>query len=214
MRKVILMGVLIISATLVLAGCAQTSSSSSPIQPSNSATTDSSLKDQVQAKLNSDMQLKEAGLNVEADAAKNQVTLSGNVESEALRTKAVDLAKGARAGLIVIDRIDVKPTQMSRSRYTEEQAKSERVRAKGIGDKIGDSADDAWIHMKIVAKLVANSKTPERKINVDVVNDAVTLRGTVDSTEQKTEAERIAKDTDGVKSVHNLLKVSAGTKSA
>jgi osmotically-inducible protein OsmY len=36
----------------------------------------------------------------------------------------------------------------------------------------------------------------------------VTLRGTVQSMQEKQEAERIAKETDGVKSVRNMLKVS------
>jgi osmotically-inducible protein OsmY len=37
------------------------------------------------------------------------VTLSGTVSSEELRAKAVELAKSAHAGLIVSDRITVKP---------------------------------------------------------------------------------------------------------
>ena len=39
--------------------------------------------------------------------------------------------------------------------------------------------------------------------------NVVTPRGTVQDAEQKTEAERIAKETDGVKRVDNQLKVSA-----
>lgn len=68
--------------------------------------------------------------------------------------------------------------------------------------------DDAWIHTKIVSKLIANPDTPERKINVDVMNNAVVLRGTVTTNEEKMEAERVAKETEGVKSVKNLLKVN------
>jgi osmotically-inducible protein OsmY len=40
-----------------------------------------------------------------------------------------------------------------------------------------------------------------------VVNGEVTLRGTVDTAEAKTEADRVAKETDGVKKVVNQLKV-------
>ena len=75
---------------------------------------------------------------------------------------------------------------------------------------MGSSIDDAWIHAKIVAKLVTDMKTPERKINVDVNNNVVTLRGTVDTAQQKQEAERIARDTDGMKQVNNQLRVSKG----
>jgi len=106
------------------------------------------------------------------------------------------------------------PTAIATPKYTEEQAREERARAKENKETIGDTLDDAWIHTKIVAKLIANSKTPERKINVDVVKNAVTLRGSVDSAEEKAEAERIAKETEGVQKVTNQLKVVAPSKPA
>jgi hyperosmotically inducible periplasmic protein len=99
-----------------------------------------------------------------------------------------------------------------RGDYTEKQAAEERERAKESKETIGDTLDDAWIHTKIVAKLIADSDTPERNINVDVVNNVVTLRGTVDTTQAKTDAEKIAKETDGVKSVVNQLKVAPAAK--
>jgi hypothetical protein len=101
-------------------------------------------------------------------------------------------------------------TATATPRYTEEQARDEREKAKANKETIGQSLEDAWIHTKVVAKLISDSQTPERKINVDVVEGAVTLRGQVDAAEGKAEAERLAKDTDGVKSVKNELKVVAG----
>ena len=106
--------------------------------------------------------------------------------------------------------VEATPTPTPQTKYTEEQAQQERARAKESKETIGESLDDAWIHAKIVAKLIGDSKTPERKINVDVVKGAVTLRGTVDNAEARTEAERQAKATDGVKSVLNQLKVAPG----
>lgn len=103
------------------------------------------------------------------------------------------------------------PTPTPESKYSEEQAREERARAKGNKETIGQSLDDAWIHSKIVAKLIGDTRTPERKINVDVVNGDVTLRGNVDTAEAKAEAERVAKDTAGVKKVVNQLKVVAST---
>jgi osmotically-inducible protein OsmY len=100
----------------------------------------------------------------------------------------------------------------SRAGYTEKQAAEERERAKKSKETIGDTLDDAWIHTKIVAQLIANADTPERNINVDVVNNAVTLRGTVDTAEARTEAEKVAKATEGVKSVTNQLKVAPAAK--
>jgi len=101
-----------------------------------------------------------------------------------------------------------------RGQYSEEQAREEREKAKANKETIGQSLDDAWIHTKIVAKLIGDKKTPERDINVDVVEGAVTLRGNVDTAEAKTEAERVAKETEGVKKVTNQLKVVAPSKPA
>ncbi len=104
------------------------------------------------------------------------------------------------------------PAPTATPRYSEEKAREERARAKENKETIGDTLDDAWIHAKIVAKLIGDTSTPERKINVDVVKNEVTLRGTVDSAEAKVEAERIAKETDGVTKVVNQLKVSPAAK--
>src|SRR5690349_12851722 len=100
----------------------------------------------------------------------------------------------------------------TRGNYTEREAQEEREKAKANQETIGDTLDDAWIHTKIVAKLITNSTTPERKINVDVVKNVVTLRGTVDSAEEKAAAEKVAKDTDGVTKVLNQLKVAPAAK--
>jgi osmotically-inducible protein OsmY len=102
--------------------------------------------------------------------------------------------------------------EQTRGNYTEREAQEEREKAKGNKETIGDTLDDAWIHTKIVAKLIANSTTPERKINVDVVKNVVTLRGTVDSAEEKVAAEKVAKETDGVTKVLNQLKVAPAAK--
>jgi hyperosmotically inducible periplasmic protein len=209
MFKLISTSLLVAAICLILGACTTNNMNTSN---SNSGglkakISDSDLKTNVKAKLDSDAQVRAANLTVDADAATNQVTLSGTVDSQGVRTKAIDLAKNAQTGLMVTDKINVKSGEMSRTDYTEDLAKQARDKAKAAGDKIGETLDDAWIHTKIVAKLITNSNTPERKINVDVVNNVVTLRGTVDTAAQKTEAEMVAKNTDGVKSVSNQLKV-------
>jgi osmotically-inducible protein OsmY len=77
--------------------------------PSASKMSDSDLEKAVRAKLESDTALKEAKLDVDANADKNEVTLSGTVRSQEVRDKAVELAKSAQAGITVNDKIDVKP---------------------------------------------------------------------------------------------------------
>ena len=200
--------ILISAGFLIMAGCSQTGSTTSASAPSG--ITDSDLKQAVQARINADSQLAAANLDVDADAKDNKVTLSGTVTTEALRDQAVDMAKLARPALEITDKIEVKPKEVSRSEYTEDMAREARERAKALGDTLGSSIDDAWIHTKITSKLLVDKDTPASKINVDVVNGVVTLRGAVSTASAKEEAERIAKDTESVKRVRNLLKVTAG----
>ena len=172
------------------------------------ASSNSEMEHSIKAQLSSEPQLQ--GIAVDAKADKNEVTLSGTVPTEDLRTKAVDLAKNGRPNLVVTDKIDVQPSQVARSEYTEDMARAAREKAKEFGDKIGNSLDDAWIHTKIAAKLIDNPDTPARTINIDVVDQVVTLHGKVETIAAKDEAERTAKQTEGVKRVNNLLKVQAG----
>ena len=165
------------------------------------------VEGRIKEKFNADAALKAADLGVDLNMAGTEITLTGKVESQALRTRAVDVAKSVQSNLIINDKIDVEPREISRTEYTEERAKEARQKASERGEKVGDSLDDAWIHTKVVAKLIGNSDTPQRKINVDVNNNVVTLRGTVDTANEKTEAERVAKETEGVKRVVNQLKV-------
>ena len=171
--------------------------------------TDSELQQSIQSRLNSDPDLKAATLDVDANAKDNKVKLSGTVPTEALRNEAVEMAKAVRPTLEITDKIEVKPREISRSEYTEQMARDAREQAKSAGDTIGSSIDDAWIHTKITSKLIVDKDTPARKINVDVVDGVVTLRGDVATTAARDEAERVAKDTEGVKRVRNLLKVRA-----
>lgn len=208
MPRTILIGSLLIVLALGMAACDNASTDRTASGAAQPKMSDSDLKNAIKTRLDSDAQLKAADIGVSADGDDNTATLSGTVESQALRTRAVELARAAHAGLIITDKIDVKPRELTRADYNEEYAREERGRASRYGEKLGDSLDDAWIHAKIVSKLIGNPDTPERKINVDVVNNVVTLRGTVESMEQKTEAETVAKQTEGVKSVKNMLKVN------
>ena len=194
---------------LGLAGCSQTASTTSANAPS--AMTDSDLQHSIQSRLNTDPALSAAKLDVDADAKNNAVTLKGTVPTESARLRAVELAKaGGPANLSITDKIDVKPAEISRSEYTEEMARDAREKAKTAGDKLGTSINDAWIHTKITSKLISDKDTPARKINIDVVDGVVTLRGEVTNATAKEEADRIAMATEGVKRVRNLLKVTAG----
>jgi osmotically-inducible protein OsmY len=46
---------------------------------------------------------------VKADSARNEITLSGTVRTRAAREKAIELAKSAKPGVAVNDKIEVRP---------------------------------------------------------------------------------------------------------
>jgi hypothetical protein len=71
--------------------------------------TNSDLEKKIEAQLNSDPYLRAARLNVSADADENRVTLWGTVESEELRTRAVEMARASHPGVIIEDKIEVTP---------------------------------------------------------------------------------------------------------
>jgi len=72
--------------------------------------TGNELENAVKAKLKSDEQLRNADIDVSADAEKNAVTLSGNVPSKEAHEKALELAKSAHSGITVNDKMEVKPS--------------------------------------------------------------------------------------------------------
>lgn len=76
-----------------------------------------------------------------------------------------------------------------------------------VGPEMERLASDAAITARIKTKLSADPEINPLRIDVDTVNGAVTLTGTVTSEAAKQEAEDLARATEGVVSVENLLQV-------
>src|SRR5688572_29551127 len=129
MRRILWALVVVSAFFVVLTACSQTDGGKTTVSE-RARTTDSELESQIKAKLNSDPQVQAADLRVSADAGKHEATLSGTVESAAVRTKAIELGRSAHAGLSVTDKIEVKPRELSRADYTEDYAKEARMKAK------------------------------------------------------------------------------------
>ena len=72
------------------------------------------------------------------------------------------------------------------------------------------SAGDATINTAVKNKLAADPITSAAKIDVDTSNGVVTLSGAVPTTAEKAEAERIARNTQGVTQVVNNITVERG----
>jgi hyperosmotically inducible protein len=171
----------------------------------NEQLTDSALQQIVKTRLQSDAAVRRLNLEVAADAEHRAVELRGLAYTEEQRTRAVELARDAGPSLAVQDKIDVKPYEIPRDLFDDAMMAETKADASKMGDELGASLDDGWVHMKVVAKLVADTKTPERTINVDVADGVVTLRGHVPSPESREQAEVIVKSVSGVKDVKNRL---------
>lgn len=75
------------------------------------------------------------------------------------------------------------------------------------GKRISQKVSDTTLLAKIKARLLREKSFDGFKIDVDVVNGAVSLKGTVPSLEARTLAIKLAHDMDGVKSVTADLKL-------
>ena len=143
-----------------------------------------------------------SGSNIDVDVKAGMVTLQGTVPNEAARAKALSISKGADGVKGVTDQLRIVPdTDMAKA------ADKAAVASKEAGRK----ADDGWIKSKIYAQFMTewNTVLDDSDIDVDVEKGVVSLKGTVKSAAAKSKAVSIAKGTDGVKSVNDLLKVVA-----
>ena len=71
----------------------------------------------------------------------------------------------------------------------------------------GTQVDDAAITAAVKAKLAADGDINPFNIDVDTNEGVVTLQGRVEKAEARSKAEELARETDGVKRVINLVKV-------
>ena len=67
--------------------------------------------------------------------------------------------------------------------------------------------DDASITTQVKSKLAADPEVAAHNIDVDTNEGVVTLSGRVDDGAERAEAEKLARNTDGVRRVINNLKV-------
>jgi osmotically-inducible protein OsmY len=92
MKTYVWLAPLVLSASVVLPGCK-----------------DSDLEKTIKARLESDNDIKQAKLSVNANTSENKATIKGQVSSQDLRAKAIELAKSAQPGVTINDEIEVRP---------------------------------------------------------------------------------------------------------
>lgn len=74
-------------------------------------------------------------------------------------------------------------------------------------NKVEDKIDDAAINVSVNAKIATDNELSAIKVNVDVKNGRVLLKGTAPNSEAKIRATELAKQVNGVVSVDNQLAV-------
>lgn len=75
------------------------------------------------------------------------------------------------------------------------------------GKTTGENIDDATISTSVKSSLVADKVTNLARVDVDTNRGVVALNGVVESADQRTRAEQIASQVNGVRSVINNLQV-------
>jgi hyperosmotically inducible protein len=152
---------------------------------------DAGITTAVKSKFATDETVKAYQINV--DTKDKVVTLKGEVDTAAARDRAVELARATEGVRDVVDVLAVAPAPAATS---------------GVAEK--DSAPltgDPGITATVKTKMLADTTVSGLKIDVDTTDGVVSLTGDVASAAEKRRAIEIARETEGVKSVKDHLKI-------
>ena len=157
----------------------------------------------IQAKYFADKNVK--GHRVNVDTNHGVVTLSGTVDSQAAKDRAEQIARSTDGVKDVHDNLGVANSAVAANHQTNG---STPVATTGRGEPT-EPLEPAWITSRIQAQYFANPTLKPWNIDVTTMsNGTVTLNGSVDTTEARADAERIARATEGVNNVDNRLRVN------
>jgi osmotically-inducible protein OsmY len=140
------------------------------------------------------------GFRIDTEVEGGVAHLSGTVKTDIDRDLAVELAKGVDGVVEVRNdlQIDADVEPMESQAVSDEDQRS-----------FGTWIDDATTTAAVKAKLVGNENVSGLQLDVDTRGDVVTLSGRVNTAEQKSLAEEIARNTGDVSEVRNNLVVDA-----
>lgn len=130
-------------------------------------------------------------VTVDEDRDKGVITLGGKVQSADEKARAEDAAKAAAPGAVIAMEISVEPPG------SESEAR-----------KVESNIDDAIEH-NFKAAIIGN-KLEDQHISYKSKNGVLTLSGTVDTPQQRAQAEKIAASVPNVEQVVNEIKVKHG----
>ena len=177
----VLLSTLLVALTLAFVGC----DSPQPVD-------DAGITTKVKSKLAADANT--SAIKISVDTINGVVSLTGTVPTQTEKSKAEDIAKNTEGVTRVDNRINVDPSSVGATNAGEKAGEA----AHATGEAVGDAGITAKIKAKFIAAGIIGT-------NVDTVNGNVTLNGHVDDAKEKALAEKIAKETEDVKSVKNAL---------
>ena len=173
----------------------------------------------VKSKLAADDTVK--AYRIDVDTKDRVVTLSGEVDNAAAKARAVELARGVDGVREVVDNTAVvagvtppgglddraAATTGQVARDADAKTDDAQKKASDAAEGAADATKDAALTAAVKSKFLADTRISGLKIDVDTRASVVTLTGTVNTAAEKQRAVAVAKETDGVKTVVDNLKV-------
>lgn len=156
--------------------------------------TDVGVTTKVKAKFAADDLVKAS--EIEVTASDGVVTLTGNVDSEAAKNQALELARNTEGVVRVVDRIAARTSPGTGD-------------APATGRNLGDRLEDAEITLRVKTKLLDDPLVKGLKIDVDTREGVVYLTGTVHNDAERDQAVALARATEGVRDVQANLDIKA-----
>jgi hyperosmotically inducible periplasmic protein len=177
--------------TIVTAGCSQAPSRADSERTAGDAIHDASITMSIKATYLFSGHLNPFHINV--DTRDGVVTLHGTVPDDIHRQLAVEFARNADGVTEVRDELRV-------------IAAADESRGEA-GKRFGESVHDAGLTASVKLALAFERGVKATRISVHTDRGTVTLAGQIDSEAERQLAERVARDTEGVKDVVNHLQV-------
>lgn len=162
------------------------------------AVADDALAAAVDKRLDADPALRNSKIEVKS-VNQGVVLLDGSAKSLSAHLRALEVAHAVPGVTRVASEIASPNTLADDEIWRDANADPRSASA--------SPAQDAWITTAAKVRLIANSDTPARDINVDTVGGVVTLFGSVPTEATRRAAEAEVRKVDGVKSVENELQI-------
>ena len=153
--------------------------------------TDTGITTAVKTKFAADDAVKASQIDV--DTQNKVVTLTGTVDSSMVKSRAVELARNTDGVVRVTDNLTVR----------------DMAAMPNAPDAQRVVLTDPAITASVKGKLLADPDVAGLRLDVDTRDGIVSLTGSVSTQAEKDEALRIARETDGVRSVEDRITIRA-----